>query len=291
MYEGAVSLGLVMNVIDPARRAEDFGDLMREKIMDVRVRLARKMISYFATAEVAGSFVPLSDLIVAPGILGSMVFVLFHILGYKIEKLQAAKVAFELIKACLGVLIVDFGASLAIGATVAASFILGPLAGVAVAGSLSAQAYFKYRRAVILGEVTLEYIKNDCSWGGEEPAVVNRLVASKVATVPDQPATINPNHNPSVERNQPMQNATTNYNGNGHTPIAATSSMSAPEEKSSLEQALDQVESVKGSLRGAVTNLNGLADTLRQVQRERRLSEREVRSVRDTLKSLQTVRL
>ena len=43
--------------------------------------------------------------------------------------------------------------------------------------------------------------------------------------------------------------------------------------------------------RGAVTNLNNLADTLRQVQRERRLSEREVRSVRDTLKSLQTVRL
>ena len=103
-----------------------------------------------------------------------------------------------------------------------------------------------------------------------------------------QPTTINPNQ-PTERNHTPMQNTTTN--GNGHTPAASTDSTSAPEEKTSLEQALDQIEFIKGSLRGAVTNLNGLADTLRQVQRERRLSEREVRSVRDTLKSLQTVRL
>ena len=88
-----------------------------------------------------------------------------------------------------------------------------------------------------------------------------------------------------------MQNATTNHNGNGHTPIAATSGISAPEEKSSLEQALDQIESLKANLRGAVGSLNNLIDIVRQVQRERRVSEREVRSVRDTLKTLQTVRL
>ena len=104
-----------------------------------------------------------------------------------------------------------------------------------------------------------------------------------------QPSTINPNHNQPEERNHPpMQNTT---NGNGHTPAASTDSTSVPEEKTSLEQALDQIEFIKGSIRGAVTNLNNLADTLRQVQRERRLNEREVRSVRDTLKTLQTVRL
>lgn len=48
---------------------------------------------------------------------------------------------------------------------------------------------------------------------------------------------------------------------------------------------------MKSTFRGAVANLNNLADTLRQVQRERRLSEREIRSVRGTLKVLQTVRL
>ena len=102
---------------------------------------------------------------------------------------------------------------------------------------------------------------------------------------PDQPETIN--ENPQQERTTtPMQNG---INGNGHQPSATD--IASTEEKTSLEQALDQIESVKGSLRGAVTNLNNLADTLRQVQRERRLSEREIRSVRGTLKALQTVRL
>ena len=82
-----------------------------------------------------------------------------------------------------------------------------------------------------------------------------------------------------------MQNGT---NGQGHQPSASDTT---PGDKNSLEQALDQIEAVKGSLRGAVTNLNNLIDTLRQAQRERRVSEREVRSVRDTLKTLQTVRL
>ena len=85
-----------------------------------------------------------------------------------------------------------------------------------------------------------------------------------------------------------MQNGA---NGQGHQPSALTDSTASAEQKTSLEQALDQIEAVKGSLRGAVTNLNNLIDTLRQAQRERRVSEREVRSVRDTLKTLQTVRL
>ncbi len=110
--------------------------------------------------------------------------------------------------------------------------------------------------------------------------------AASINAALDQPETTNPNPQPH-ERNQPPMDNTTN--GNGHQPI--TNDATPPEEKHSLEQALDQIEFVKGSLRGAVTNLNNLADTLRQVQKERRLSEREIRSVRDTLKALQTVRL
>ena len=45
--------------------------------------------------------------------------------------------------------------------------------------------------------------------------------------------------------------------------MPAISELSSPEEKLTLEQALDQIEFVNGSLRGAVTNLNNLADTLR----------------------------
>ena len=111
---------------------------------------------------------------------------------------------------------------------------------------------------------------------------------------PDQPVTLNPNpHQQPEERNQSaMQNTvTTHHNGNGQVPPAATNGSNPAEQKPALEQALDQIESLKGSLRGTIAVLNGLADTLRFVQRERRVSEREVRSVRDTLKSLQTVRL
>lgn len=174
MYEGAGSLGMVMNVIDPARRAEKFGDLMREKIMEVRMRFARKIISTFATGAVAGSFIPFTDLVVAPGILTSMVYALFRVLGYKIKKEQAAKIALELIKACVQALAVDFGATVAIDVAVAASFVLGPLGPLIAMGAVGAQAYLKYKRTVILGEVTMEYIKNDCSWGGEDRAEVIR---------------------------------------------------------------------------------------------------------------------
>ncbi|MBE7157882.1 MAG: hypothetical protein INR62_05535 [Rhodospirillales bacterium] len=129
------------------------------------------------------------------------------------------------------------------------------------------------------------------------PAPINRnpapmpVVPTTPATAspdarPDQLITFNPNPQPPTERNTNMQNGT---NDHGHQPVASEST--SPEEKNSLEQALDQIELVKSTLRGAVTNLNNLADTLRQVQRERRLSEREIRSVRGTLKALQTVRL
>ncbi len=120
------------------------------------------------------------------------------------------------------------------------------------------------------------------------PAPVNTItpVVSTTNAAPDQPETIHSTHNQPEERNTTMQNGTTT-NGNGISPVTETTT----EDKPTLEQALDQIEFVKGSLRGAVTNLNNLADTLRQVQRERRLSEREIRSVRGTLKALQTVRL
>ena len=174
LYEGAGSLGMVMNVIDPARRAEKFGDMMREKIMQVRLRYARFVISSFATVAVGGSFIPFTDLVVAPGILSGMVYALFKIMGYEIKKEQAGKITIELLKACAQALAVDFGASLVVDVAVAGSLILGPIAGVVALSAAGAQAYLKYKRTVILGEVTIEYIKNDCSWGGEDRTEVIR---------------------------------------------------------------------------------------------------------------------
>ena len=119
------------------------------------------------------------------------------------------------------------------------------------------------------------------------PAPVSPITPEASIDAPDQPETINTTHNQPEERNATMQNGNTT-NGHGNHPTAETSPIG---EKPSLEQALDQIESLKGSLRGAISSLNTLADTLRQVQRERRVNEREIRSVRGTLKALQTVRL
>jgi DNA polymerase III sliding clamp (beta) subunit (PCNA family) len=113
------------------------------------------------------------------------------------------------------------------------------------------------------------------------------VAAGETTAAPHEEVDQSTNTNNQQERNTPpMQNGITN--GNGHSP---TSADTAPTEKPGLEQALDQIEFIKTSIRGAVTNLNTLADALRQMQRDRRSSEREIRSVRDMVKTLQTVRL
>ena len=69
-----------------------------------------------------------------------------------------------------------------------------------------------------------------------------------------------------------------------HTP------MENPQEKPVLNAALDQLEVVKGSLRGAMAGLNHLSDLLRLAMRENKNTEREVRSVRQTLTTLQKMK-
>ena len=73
----------------------------------------------------------------------------------------------------------------------------------------------------------------------------------------------------------------TNGNGNGHQ-LAA---------KPVLETAVDQVEAVKASIKSAVGGLNELLDTLKQIQREQKTTDKEVQSVRTTLEKLQAVKL
>lgn len=65
----------------------------------------------------------------------------------------------------------------------------------------------------------------------------------------------------------------------------------ATPEKSAVECALAQIDVVRGDFRDALAGLNKLADHLKQVQRENKASEREIQSVRATLRSLQSVRI
>jgi len=80
-------------------------------------------------------------------------------------------------------------------------------------------------------------------------------------------------------------NGTTNGNGNAHNHDEDAGT------KPAIEVALDKIETIKGGYREAVRGLNDLADTLKQVQREQKTTEKDVQSVRTTLEKLQSVRL
>ena len=86
----------------------------------------------------------------------------------------------------------------------------------------------------------------------------------------------------------PAHNGTNTSTNGSAKPAPATK----PEEpKAALDTALAQVEIVRGDFRNAIAGLNKLGDLLRQVQRESKASEKEVSSVRQTLRSLQSVRI
>ena len=77
---------------------------------------------------------------------------------------------------------------------------------------------------------------------------------------------------------------TTNGNGNGQSHEDAAA-------KPAIEVALEKIETIKASYREAIRGLNDLADTLKQVQREQKGTDREVQSIRVTLEKLQSVRI
>ena len=79
---------------------------------------------------------------------------------------------------------------------------------------------------------------------------------------------------------------------NSHTTGASHSTTPAvPAEKSALETALAQIEIVRTDFRNAIAGLNKLGDQLKAAAREQKTAEKEVQSVRQTLRSLQSVRI
>jgi len=64
-----------------------------------------------------------------------------------------------------------------------------------------------------------------------------------------------------------------------------------PVVKPAIEAALTQIETVRGDFRNALAGLNKLAEHLKQVQRENKSAEKEISSVRQTLRQLQAVRI
>jgi len=93
---------------------------------------------------------------------------------------------------------------------------------------------------------------------------------------------------------EPVTSTTPNERSNMAQPATSTNGNGSNGEhthKPTLEAAVEQVEAVKASLKSAREGLNQLLDTLKQVQREQKSTDKEVQSVRSTLEKLQSVRI
>lgn len=188
LYEEAGALGEIVNILDPASRADDVTQSIRDRIMTVRKKIARRVINVFGIASAAVGLVPFDQLVVTPGVLASMVLVITLIMGRNADFLniegqsssvpaKAGKMAIELLKACSDVLfwefVAVFGGGLALDVVGA---VFGPLAMVLTGlADLAALGFYRYNRTVILGEVTIEYVCNGFSWGADgAEAVIKR---------------------------------------------------------------------------------------------------------------------
>ncbi len=127
------------------------------------------------------------------------------------------------------------------------------------------------------------------------PAAAAEPEAENDPTPPSTPAPAAQNEPPAPDQpeRKPMPEKT---NGNPGIAGASKSNAATPittnvVEKPALETALAQIEILRGDFRNTLAGLNQLADRLKQAQRESKTSEKEIQSVRQTLRLLQSVRI
>ena len=98
---------------------------------------------------------------------------------------------------------------------------------------------------------------------------------------------------PETPAEQPIEQSMTTISET-HTQ-GANGSTTAPEAEkpalSALESATEQIDGIKGNLRAATTGLTRLAELLRQAGREQKACDKEILSVRQTLRQIQAVRI
>ncbi|MBD2361285.1 50S ribosome-binding GTPase [Anabaena minutissima FACHB-250] len=176
LYDSAGTLGAVMNILDPAKRAADLSNDMNARIFQFRAKLARRVISIFGTVAAMTIVVPFATFFGYPALLTAMVLTVSKIMGKEVTKDNAAKIMWACLKVIgvngtaglVGFFVVDI-ASTALVPVGGAGFAVGALA------ALGGVGFYAYRQTVTLGEITLEYIRNDFSWAGKnEKEVLER---------------------------------------------------------------------------------------------------------------------
>lgn len=165
LYDGAGTLGQIVNVFDPAGRATVALASAREKILDARRKVARKVIRGFALAEAGSSAIPFSDVVATPGLLFALTRSLAKIMGCDPD-VHARRVTMDVLGVCAQVMTATFVLG-TIGGTIADLF--GPIGWIL---SFVGLAALKYQRTLIFGEAVLLYMENDFQFWNDRAAMI-----------------------------------------------------------------------------------------------------------------------
>jgi len=113
------------------------------------------------------------------------------------------------------------------------------------------------------------------------PAVVTAASSPQPPPKAEQPTT------PTTPmQTHPPANGKTNHGANG-----STNGTDKTETKSTLEAALLQVEGIKAGFRETINQLSKIGDSIRAAMREQKSGEKEIQGIRQTLRTLQSVRI
>jgi DNA polymerase III sliding clamp (beta) subunit (PCNA family) len=120
--------------------------------------------------------------------------------------------------------------------------------------------------------------------------------ATEPPTTDQEPKEAPPNPAPSEPQPERTMTETNSQTTSGeqrpHTNGADRSKKPvAPADKPAIEAAIDKLDAFKATFREALTSINELTALLRQAVRDQKAGEKEVQQVRQTLRSLQSVKL
>jgi len=166
LYDSAGTLGQIVNVFDPAGRASIALGSAREKILEARRKVARKVIRGFAIAEAGSSAVPFSDVVATPALLFALTRSLAKIMGCD-PAVHARRVTMDVLGVCAQVLTATF-----VLGTIAGTLadMLGPIGWFA---SFVGLAALKYQRTLIFGEAVLLYMENDFQFWDDRASMIS----------------------------------------------------------------------------------------------------------------------
>ena len=113
-----------------------------------------------------------------------------------------------------------------------------------------------------------------CHSGGRRLVIAMLADRSPTPVPPPQPATPEPNERTDMSRTASTQPAT---------------ETSAP--ASAAKTVIEQVETIKDTLKGVVSDFNDLLASLKTAEKEKKATEKEIESVRATLRTIQSVKI